>query len=68
MTETSSVISFKSANSRVLSNAKSLESITDDRCSMVTAASGSLDDSERAITPTMSEYVSRFYKLLRSFK
>lgn len=46
MTETSSVVSFKSANSRLLSNAKSMESIlsnTDDRCSMVTAASGSLE-------------------------
>lgn len=38
LTETSSVFSFKSANSRLLSNAKSMESIlsnTDDRCSMV---------------------------------
>ncbi|KAI6173744.1 Protein SOGA2 [Aphelenchoides besseyi] len=57
LTETSSVISFKSANSKLLSNAKSLESISsnmDDR-SMVTACSGSSfddQDDDRAITPT----------------
>uniref|UniRef100_A0A1I7SF64 Girdin n=1 Tax=Bursaphelenchus xylophilus TaxID=6326 RepID=A0A1I7SF64_BURXY len=57
MTETSSVVSFKSAHSKLLSTAKSMESISsivDDR-SMVTAASGSIEfdnDDDRCITPT----------------
>ncbi|CAD5229162.1 unnamed protein product [Bursaphelenchus okinawaensis] len=64
ITETSSVVSFKSARSKLLPNAKSMESISsivDDR-SMVTAASGSLEfenDDDRCITPTEMDFDSR---------
>ncbi|MFH4980625.1 hypothetical protein AB6A40_007334 [Gnathostoma spinigerum] len=52
--DTISSVSFKSANSKGLSSAKSLESISSnpDSKSMITAISESLDEDERAATPT----------------
>ncbi|VDK46408.1 unnamed protein product [Anisakis simplex] len=52
--DTTSCTSYKSANSKGLSSAKSLESITSnqDSRSMITALSESIEDDERAITPT----------------
>uniref|UniRef100_F1KQ83 Protein SOGA2 n=1 Tax=Ascaris suum TaxID=6253 RepID=F1KQ83_ASCSU len=55
--DTTSCTSFKSANSKGLSSAKSVESITSnqDSRSMVTAISESIADEERAITPTEAD-------------
>uniref|UniRef100_A0A915B9I7 Uncharacterized protein n=1 Tax=Parascaris univalens TaxID=6257 RepID=A0A915B9I7_PARUN len=55
--DTTSCTSFKSANSKGLSSAKSVESITSnqDSRSMVTAISESIGDEERAITPTEAD-------------
>ncbi|KHN82982.1 Protein SOGA2 [Toxocara canis] len=57
--DTTSCTSFKSANSKGLSSAKSMESITSnqDSRSMVTAMSESIVDEERAITPTESDSI-----------
>uniref|UniRef100_A0A0N5CF03 Girdin-like n=1 Tax=Strongyloides papillosus TaxID=174720 RepID=A0A0N5CF03_STREA len=52
--DTASLMSYKSAHSKGLSSAKSFESIISnmDTRSMVTAVSGSMDDEDRAVTPT----------------
>ena len=52
--ETASISSFKSATSKGLSSAKSLESVASnlDSRSMVTAVSSEFYDDERATTPT----------------
>ncbi|TKR58660.1 hypothetical protein L596_030075 [Steinernema carpocapsae] len=59
ITDATSVASFKSANSKGLSSAKSLESVTSasnfDTRSMVTAVSGSIEYDDRAMTPTSTE-------------
>ncbi|VDM43616.1 unnamed protein product [Toxocara canis] len=61
--DTTSCTSFKSANSKGLSSAKSMESITSnqDSRSMVTAMSESIVDEERAITPTESDSVQIYF-------
>ena len=55
--DTTSTVSFKSANSKGLSSAKSAESIgsNQDSRSMVTAISDSLNEDERSETPTEGE-------------
>uniref|UniRef100_A0A0N4ZQ97 Protein SOGA3 n=1 Tax=Parastrongyloides trichosuri TaxID=131310 RepID=A0A0N4ZQ97_PARTI len=52
--DTASLMSYKSAYSKGLSSAKSFESIISnmDTRSMVTAVSGSMEDDDRAVTPT----------------
>uniref|UniRef100_A0A1I7X460 Uncharacterized protein n=1 Tax=Heterorhabditis bacteriophora TaxID=37862 RepID=A0A1I7X460_HETBA len=50
-TEILSVSSYLSATSKGMSSVKSLESVNDTK-SMVTAVSGSIEDEERAMTPT----------------
>ncbi|CEF61829.1 Hypothetical protein SRAE_1000010500 [Strongyloides ratti] len=52
--DTASLMSYKSAHSKGLSSAKSFESIISniDTRSMITAVSGSMDDEDRAVTPT----------------